>query len=215
VDDSPTIIFDLDGTLVDSLQDITDALNTALIGLHRSSAGREQVRCWVGDGLRTLCRRAWPQADEAQVTRLMKSAEDHYRRGCVRTTRPYPNILKMLELLTKRGGRLAVLSNKPHELTLRVLQRLDMTRFFAEIRGATSEEKRKPSPSIALEMSNRMGACPRGVLFVGDSLVDIETARNASMRAVAVTWGFRSREELAAARPDVLVDEPLALLDLA
>jgi len=214
VKDTATIIFDLDGTLVDSLRDITAALNSALAEVNRPLADREQVRRWVGDGLRTLCRRAWPDADDRALARLLEAAERHYRRTCVQTTRPYPNILKMLDLLMDRGGRLAVLSNKPHELTMEVLERLSMARFFMEIRGAGAEEHRKPSPTIALHLASRMGARPAQVFFVGDSLVDIQTARNASMRAVAVTWGFRPREELAAAGPDALIDEPAALVDL-
>src|SRR2546428_7471965 len=98
MDRANAFIFDLDGTLIDSLDDIADSLNRALHELGRPSAERESVREWVGDGLPMLCRRAWPEADEIAHSALVKSAAAHYRGHCLDRTRPYPNILQMLEL---------------------------------------------------------------------------------------------------------------------
>jgi phosphoglycolate phosphatase len=207
-------IFDLDGTLVDSLRDIADALNDALAELNQPRASLDEVRRWIGDGLTTLCRRASPTMDPDALHRLVELARTHYQEHCADHTRPYRNILQMLDLLTARGAPLAVLSNKPHALTKEVLQRLDMMRYFAVARGCDAEEERKPSPNAALEIAARLGVEPAAVFFVGDSPVDVLTARNAGMIAVAVTWGFRDRQELCAARPDYVADNPLEIPSL-
>ncbi len=202
-------IFDLDGTLVDSLDDITDALNGALAENHLVTAPADLVRGWVGDGLRTLCARAAPGVDSARLERVVRSAESHYKRAVVVKTREYPNILKMLDLLQSRGARMAVLSNKPHALTMEVVHRLKLDHFFTVVQGATSEETRKPSPLSALTISHGWGCDPSDVFFVGDSLIDIATATHSGMVSVAVSWGFVPREKLLAAGPNFLVDDPL------
>lgn len=210
-----SFIFDLDGTLVDSLQDITDALNAALRDLNRAPASADQVRSWVGDGLTMLCRRALGGTSDPDLPRLVERASEQYQAHCVVHTRPYPNILKMLELLIAQGSPLAVLSNKPHAMTVEVIRVLKMDRYFVEVRGATSDEDRKPSPLAALELARRLERKPGDVFLVGDSLVDIETARRAGMKSVAVTWGFQGREFLAAERPDFLIDDPMKIFFLA
>lgn len=204
-------IFDLDGTLVDSLRDIADALNGALAELNQPRASMEEVRRWIGDGLPTLCRRALPTTDPHTLQRLVDLARTHYREHCTDHTQPYHNILQILDLLTARGTPLAVLSNKPDELTARVIEQLDMARYFAVVRGCVMEEERKPSPNVARKIAAQLGVQPAAVFLVGDSPVDILTARNAGMIAVAVTWGFRDREELRAAHPDLLADNPLEI----
>lgn len=207
-------IFDLDGTLVDSLQDISNALNSALRDLDLPQVDRDSVRQWVGDGLPTLCRRAQPRADKTVHERLIEHASNHYRRHCVRHTRPYPNILKTLDLLRGRGHKLAVVSNKPHELVEQTLRELRMTQFFDEVRGYLHERDKKPSPTVALQIATIFGCAPERVCFVGDSPIDIRTARNAGMIAMAVTWGFREIEELEAERPDYLVHSPDEIIEL-
>jgi phosphoglycolate phosphatase len=209
-----TFIFDLDGTLVDSLHDIAAALNAALQEQHLPTAAPEQVKLWVGDGLRTLCRRACGTRVPSAFESLLSSAMAHYERRAVVETRPYPNILKMLSLLSDRGAPMSVLSNKPHDLTRQVISRLKLGQFFCEIEGLTDEAHRKPSPATALRIARRIGAHPADVMLVGDSVVDIQTARNAGMMAAAVAWGFRPEAELLAAGPDYLVHDPLEIVRL-
>jgi phosphoglycolate phosphatase len=204
-------IFDLDGTLVDSLQDISAALNAALAHLKQPPASGQQVRSWVGDGLPTLCARAAPGADPPTLQRLVQTAKQHYRLHCTDHTRLYPKVLQMLNLLKVRQMPIALLSNKPHQLTVQVVRQLGLGHYFREVRGCLDEQQRKPSPSLVLQIARRLGIKPHAVIVVGDSVVDIRTARNAGMIAVAVTWGFRSRAELAAAKPDFLVDDPLEI----
>jgi len=209
------VIFDLDGTLVDSLRDITDALNAALTELGRPTVTQQEVRSWVGGGLPLLCRHALPADGISLVDELVQRTRGWYLSNPVRYTRPYPNILRMLELLQAGRVPMAVLSNKPHDLTVRIVAELCMAHYFAEVAGCQVDDEKKPQPKGALRLARVLGADPATVLFVGDSAVDIETARNAGMRAVAVTWGFRDRDELVTASPDFLVNEPLEIASLA
>ncbi len=209
------IIFDLDGTLVDSLQDITDALNHALDLLGCRCVDTALVRQWVGDGLPMLCRRAMAHAgDPAEGDKLLEGARTAYESRCTRTTCCFPNILQMLDLLQSASIPLAVLSNKPQPFVDRVLDALALTPRFVSARGYLDEQDKKPSPRQAVALANSMGVSPANTYFVGDSVVDIQTARNAEMKAVAVTWGFREESELQAAQPDFLLDDPLDLIPL-
>jgi len=207
------LIFDLDGTLIDSLDDIAAALNRALREVGRAPAPRDSVRRWIGDGLPTLCRRAWPDASNEDTTRFVERVSIAYRADCATHTRPYPNMLQMLELLQSRGVPMAVLTNKPHDLTLAILAAVDLAKFFNPVRGYQRESEKKPSPAVALSVASEWKIEPREIAVVGDSDVDIRTARNAGMRAIAVTWGLRDRAELVDAGPDDMVDEPLAIIE--
>ncbi|MCZ6698002.1 MAG: HAD-IA family hydrolase [Planctomycetota bacterium] len=207
-------IFDLDGTLVDSLRDIATALNSALDDLNLPRVDLRSVRDWVGDGLPALCRRAQPRADETTVKRLVECAARHYRNHCVDHTRPYPNILAMLKLLRSKGLPLAVISNKPHDLVELTLRGLGLIQYFEEVRGFVDEREKKPCPKHAIQVASNFECAPRLVCLIGDSPVDIRTARNAGMIAVAVAWGFRKIGELEAERPDFLVHSPDEIISL-
>ena len=212
--DARAFIFDLDGTLIDSLEDIAGALNAALAALARAPAPVEQVGRWVGDGVTVLCQRALPDGDPSTLSRLAQMMRAAYQAHYLDHTRPYPNILPMLKLLIARGSPCAVLSNKPHDMSVQIVERLGLRGYFEDVRGCTHDEERKPSPAAALELARRLGVVPASIFFVGDSPVDILTARNAGMIAVSVTWGLRPKEELQAAGPDFVVDDPLQLPDL-
>ena len=211
---SNAFIFDLDGTLVDSLRDITNALNRALGELEQSPVTTDEVQRWAGDGLPTLCQRALPRAGAETLDTFVRLAKEQYHRHCVDRTRPYPKVLQMLKLLRDRCEPMGVLSNKPHALVVEIVDRLDLSRFFAEVRGHRSEEDRKPSPRGALEIARLLDVAPHDVFVVGDSVVDIHTARNARMAAVAVAWGFQSPTQLLAAKPDFLVQDPMDIPEL-
>jgi phosphoglycolate phosphatase len=211
---SHAFIFDLDGTLIDSLQDITNALNAALEELHRAPADAAMVRSWIGDGLLTLCRRAVGEDDPALVATLVQLSGKRYQAHCVEQTMPYPKVLKMLDLLRARNAPMAVLSNKPHAVTVQIVRALGMDGYFADVRGCAVEEDKKPSPKNALAIASALSVDPQRVFMVGDSPMDVKTARHAGMTAVAVTWGFRDRSELEAARPDFFVDDPTEIPDL-
>lgn len=209
------MIFDLDGTLVDSLQGIAASLNHALalsgLPVHAHAA----VRGFIGNGVQILIRRASPaDADEALLDRVERDFKAHYDLGWQAGTIIYPGITDLLESLQSRGHPLAVLSNKPHPFTVAMVSELFPSIRFAAVLGQRPGIPHKPSPAGALEISAALGLSPAECSIIGDSTMDIETARNAGMRAIAVTWGFHDRERLLAAGADQLANEPGELLDL-
>ncbi len=208
-------IFDLDGTLVDSLQDITTALCAGLAAIGKRAVTPCDVQSWVGDGLPVLCRRAIPNEPEDVVIALAENVKNYYREHCVDETRPYPKVLQMLKLLQFRHAQMAVLSNKPHALVVQVVDQLNLDEYFSCVRGYRREEEKKPSPLGLIDIARELGCSPDATFFVGDSVVDIETARNAGMISVAVTWGFQPTKKLLAVNPDFVVDDPVQIPELA
>ncbi|HWL92288.1 MAG TPA: HAD-IA family hydrolase [Phycisphaerae bacterium] len=209
------ILFDLDGTLIDSLPDIVDALNRALAHLGLKRAAAREVRTWIGDGVRTLCQRALAQQNalEKLDDLVVRMTRAYATTPCART-RCFPNVLKMLDLLNEHQVATAVITNKPHDLALRVVAALELTRRIQVIRGYQTEADKKPAPIGALEVAEALECDPRDCAIVGDSIIDIATARNANMRAIAVIWGYQERSKLLAAGPDAVLDDPLEIKKL-
>lgn len=206
------VIFDLDGTLVDSLDDITNAINEALHNIGLPHVDSTRVRTWIGNGLPVLCQRAatFLEAPEC-ADDLIAEARRAYDVHCTRKTRLYPNMLKTLDLLKRSGVPMAVLSNKPDAFVNRIVMHLQLEDHFVAWRGYLTEQDKKPSPRIALKLAEQLRTAPQRVAFVGDSTVDIETAHNAHMPAIAVTWGFEDREKILQKNPEWAIDDPLEL----
>lgn len=208
------VIFDLDGTLVDSLGDISTAMNGALGDLGLPGHPPAAYRHFIGDGIEPLAQRALPpeRRDAASVGACVAKWRQRYVACLVEQTRPYPGISALLEALVARGLRLAVLSNKADDLTVRIVAALFPATPFAEVRGARDGVPKKPDPSAALAIAETLGVEPACCLYVGDTAIDLETARAASMVPVGVLWGFRPEQlrESGAAR---LLEQPAALLD--
>lgn len=210
------VIFDLDGTLVDSLDDIADALNHVLRELGREERDRATIERFVGDGARMLVRRALGDAREAVEDDALARFRDRYMAHLTERTRVYAGVPELLAALSRRGTPTAVLSNKPHDATVEVVRALLGDHPFAAVLGVRPGAERKPDPSGALELADALGLAPEDVLFVGDTPVDVRTAELAGMTPIAVLWGMRSREELEAAGAELFLSEPdelLALLD--
>lgn len=206
------VIFDLDGTLVDSLVDIARSLNHALTKLGQDAVDARFVRGWIGDGLPALCMRAAQYVgDESMAPALLTHARAAYETGVVANTRCFPNVLEMLDLLRIHGVPMAVLSNKPDALAQRVIDALSLRDYFTACVGYQSEADRKPSPVRALQLAEQMRVGPGRVMIVGDSVVDIATARNAGLIAGAVAWGFQDVPALLAAAPDYFFQDPLEI----
>ncbi len=209
------VIFDLDGTLVDSLDDIAAAMDHVLDGLELPRRSRAEYERFVGDGARMLVRRALGARVDLEDRALAAFRVRYFARMTVHT-RPYPGIEALLSELSARGVPTAVLSNKPHAATVALVRALVPSHRFVAVLGHRDGHERKPSPSSAFEIARAMGRPPRDVYFVGDTAVDLETARAAGMIAVGVLWGMRPRAELERAGAAHLVTEPqdlLALLD--
>jgi phosphoglycolate phosphatase len=194
-------ILDLDGTLLDTLDDLATSVNLALADVGRPPRTLEEIEGFVGEGVRLLLERAVaPHAELAAPA--LAAWWGHYDRHCLDRTRPFPGIP---ELLTRSGRRLAVHTNKPGREARHIFRALGLLDFFAGVVGG-DEAPRKPDPAGTLGLMRRLGARPEDTVFIGDSPTDVRTARNAGVTMVAVTWGFRPRAELRAAGAVHVVD---------
>jgi len=194
-------ILDLDGTLVDSLDDLHASVNHALARLGLPLRSREEVHGYVGEGARVLLARAIAPHDHL-LEPALAAWRPHYEAHCLDRTRPYPGIPA---LLAGAGRTLAVHTNKPGGMARKILDGLGLLPRFAVVLGG-DEAPRKPDPTGVREIMARAGAAPGETVFVGDSRVDVRTARAAGVSLVAVTWGLTSRADLVAEGATVLVD---------
>jgi phosphoglycolate phosphatase len=195
-------VLDLDGTLVDSLDDLHASVNHALAALGLPPRSRDEVHGFVGEGARVLLARA-VAPHEHLLEPALAAWWPHYEAHCLDRTRAYPGIPALLE---GAGRVLVVHTNKPGRLARKILDGLGLLPRLAAVLGG-DEAPRKPDPTGVRELMARAGAAPRDTVFVGDSRVDVRTARAAGVAVVAVTWGFGARAELAAEGATVIVDQ--------
>jgi len=208
------VLFDLDGTLVDSAPDIAAALNAALAELGQPTHPLPVVTSYVGDGAAKLVERAVGPAPEVDQDLLLARFKAQYAANVCVNTRVYPGITDALDAFHAAGTPLAVVTNKPGDLARALLRALKIEGRFAEVLGDGDGYPRKPSPEIALAVCARHGVAPGDALLVGDGLPDVRLGRAAGCRVAAVTWGYARRDDLAAERPDWLVDAPRELFRL-
>ena len=211
------VIFDLDGTLLDTIEDLTDSMNAALARMGFPAKTVEECKALVGDGLATFIRRSLPPScagDLEAARKLREGVRAEYRLRNASKTRPYPGIPEMLEALIQRRVPLAVLSNKPHDSTLEVVSKYFPNIAFACVFGARDDVQVKPDPAGALEIARRLDVPPGEVLYVGDTNTDMQTAAAAKMFGVGVLWGFRTADELLRNGARILISNPAELLDL-
>jgi phosphoglycolate phosphatase len=206
------IFFDLDGTLVDTLDDLTEAMNQALAGLGQPIRSKDECRQMIGEGLSVFARMALPDHAGHLQDALLRRMKAVYAEICLNQTRPYPGIREVLSVCREIGIRPAVISNKGHILTVRITEHYFGTSTFDEILGQKDEMKCKPDPEPVLFLLKKMALEPQEVLYVGDSEVDILTAQNAGLDFIAVSWGFRSEEQLRQAGAEEIIQEPRELL---
>ena len=210
-------IFDLDGTLTDTLDSLTFSVNETLKEMGLSPITSEQCRMFVGNGARVLMEKALWESAKAGPERLDEAMEIYGRifdANCTYHVIPYEGILKLLEGMRARGICLAVLSNKPDRQTVHVVEEIFGKDTFQWIQGQKEGIPRKPDPYAALQIAGRFGAEPEESLYVGDSEVDIATGRAAGMKTIGVSWGFRGRDALAEAGAVHVVDSPEEILNL-
>jgi len=205
------VIFDLDGTLADSLRDLGEAMNRALAGFGLPTHPIDAYRQFVGEGVDVMVRRAAPNATVG-YQQIADSYRAHYGTLDHQWTRPYPGIADLLDELTKRGVKLAVLSNKRDDFTRDLVTKQFGRWRFADVRGEREGVPRKPDPTAAFELALALNVLPANIVFVGDTGIDMMTGRNAGMTPVGCLWGFRGREELLAAGAKRLIAHPLELL---
>ncbi len=211
----PFLIFDLDGTLVDSLRGIADTLNRTLDAHGLPGHSDASVRSFIGNGLRNLIARAVPQGtDPALIDSLLALYRKDYDLTWKQGTTPYPGIPRMLDELWREGFTMAVCSNKLHDFTVTMVHGMFPNIHFAQILGQRDGMPHKPDPAGALQLAAAMGGTPENCVVIGDSTMDIETAANAGMRSIAVSWGYHDGDRLRAAGPGHLINTPAELRPL-
>lgn len=207
------VLFDLDGTLLDTLGDITAASNDILARFGRAPCTEEEMRTFIGNGARNQLRRAWKgEVTEQQLEEALGLYRPYYA-DHLSHTRPYDGILPLLRRLRDGGFRVAVVTNKPQLPTERLCAGL-LGGLLDAVVGEEPTRAKKPAPDMVEEALRRLGAAREDCVYVGDSEVDIATARNAGMPCYSCTWGYRSRAELLAAGAEILTDTPEELGDL-
>lgn len=209
------IIFDLDGTLVDSLHDISDAMNTVLESLNYPTHTYDTYQYFIGSGLRNLVSKALPATNNSddQIEICFECMINEYREICTLKTKPYEGILELLENLTSKNIKMAVFSNKADELTKKIASEI-FPNYFDTAVGLSTEELKKPNPFEAVEISKNWNLKPEEILFVGDSDIDMQTAVNANMFPVGVSWGYRTEEELKTSGAKLVINNASELIEI-
>jgi len=211
------VLFDLDGTLLDTLEDLADCMNDTLSRFGFPVHPTEKYKYFVGDGMENLVRRAVPETartDPATVSACLGMMRRLYGENWAKRSRPYDGVPELLDALRDRGLPLAVLSNKPDVFTRDMVGKLLPRWRFEAVFGERPPVPRKPHPGAALEIASLLRVEPRNFLYLGDTGTDMTTANAAGMYAVGVLWGFREAGELAAAGAKKLIRTPAELLDL-
>ena len=208
------IIFDLDGTLLNTIEDLTDSMNQVLSRFGFSGHDKEAYKYFVGDGIETLIRRALPanSLNEEMVSRCVAAMQEEYSRRWDKKTRPYPGIPALLDTLSQKGFLMAVLSNKPNDVSQMVVTKLLPKWSFKIILGARPSVPKKPDPAAALEIAETMHLAPDQFLYLGDTDTDMKTAVGAGMFPLGALWGFRTAQELMANGAKALIEKPLDVL---
>lgn len=208
------VIFDLDGTLVDTIEDLAAATNHALETMGFPTHPVSSYRFKVGNGVRKLIERAQPDADPETTDLLLKEFRTYYDEHCTDSSRPYPGIPELLRELTARGVKLAVATNKFQDVAQRIVAHFFPDTPFVAVLGNVPDRHTKPDPSVDFAVLNESPTPKANVFHVGDSAVDIETARRACVHSVGVTWGFRPQIELRRALADHIISSPEELLPI-
>ena len=209
-----TILFDMDGTVLDTLQDLWASTNAVLRELGHPERSLDDIRSYVGNGARNQIRRALPEGsgDDA-IDDALSRYRAYYAEHCRDHTKPYPGVVEALRRLKDAGKKLAVVSNKP-DAAVRLLSDEHFGALMDVAIGETPTLRRKPAPDTVDAALAALGAEKTGAVYVGDSEVDVATAQNAGLPLIAVSWGFRSRAALQAAGAVTIVDTPEELLAL-
>lgn len=209
------IIFDLDGTLLDTLKDIADSANEALRLSGYDVHPLDEYRFFVGNGVDHLVKMMLPKGTDAAVTaQVIRDFHQAYDRNYANQCQPYPGIMDLLKELNRRGVQLGVCSNKPDAFTQIMVKQYFSDIDFVAVTGQRQDLPRKPDAAMPRYILEKMKLTENDVWFVGDSNVDIMTAKNADIRSIGVSWGFRPIQELIDAGATVTVDHPAEILDL-
>jgi len=209
------VIFDLDGTLIDSIQDIAICMNLVLKKLGYEQHPEDDYQNFVGDGALTLVQNSMPiDCSKDIANEGLELFKEFYENGIHENSKVYTGIYNMLDALKDTDLKLTVLSNKPHKFTLEFIEYFFKDYPFVEVHGQKEDVPKKPHPKGAHNIAVALDLHPNEIIFVGDTPTDINTAKNASMVSIGVSWGYRSVEELKSANADYIAKDPAHLAQL-
>ena len=209
-------IFDLDGTLTDTLESLVFSVGETLKEMELPEITKDQCRAFVGNGARRLLEDSLEAAGDTGHTRIEEAMEIYGRifdANCTYCVKPYEGIMELLKELKERQIKTAVLSNKPHQQTVKVVREVIGDEFIDWAQGQQEDIARKPDPAGVYSILERFGVAKEECLYIGDSEVDIRTGNNAGLTTIGVTWGFRSREQLEEAGAVNMIDKAEGLLN--
>lgn len=207
-------VFDLDGTLVNTLHDLTDSVNYALNECGFPPLTEARVAAIVGHSVEFMCDHAVPQGHEDQAKKVLNLFMARYREHSLDRSHPYDGMIDAVKRIKAAGVTVAVASNKPHADTVKVVETLFPKDLFSLVLGRTDKFAIKPAPDALLFIMRFFGVTPEEAVCVGDSDVDVKFAHNAGMRCVSVDWGFRSAEEILAAGATCITSDPTKVPEL-
>lgn len=209
-----TVIFDLDGTLLDSIEDIASSMNKVLESLQLPTHKIEDYKHFVGGGVDILVENALNNQSKEIKDEVTKRFKIEYDGKLHSKTLPYDGIYELLDELKKLDINLAVLSNKPHEFTVSYVNHFFKNYNFKEIHGQKKDVPKKPDPKAALDIVKCLDSSCENTYFIGDTKIDMQTAKSANMKAIGVLWGFRDEKELRENGADFIVKEPLEIINI-
>jgi Predicted phosphatases len=206
-------LFDLDGTLLDTLDDLADSMNAVLASFSMPPHPSAPYRYYVGDGMENLASRAAPEGtDDVTIKKMAAKMGEIYKANWDKKTSIYPGIVELLDNLENRGVQLAVLSNKPDLFTQLMIKHYFGESRFCKVFGAREGVAKKPDPVAALEIADALSIAPADFLYFGDTNTDMQTGVAAGMFTIGVTWGFRPRKELEDSGAMAIINHPLEAL---
>lgn len=210
-------IFDLDGTLTDSVESIAYSANRAISEFGFEPNPVEAYKQFAGDGADKMLERSLIAAGDSNleyIGQVKQKYREFFEKDCMYKVKPYDGIVELLEILKEKNIKIAVLSNKPHNRVVDVIEALFGKDYFDILMGQSKHIKRKPSPDGALIIADELGLLTSECIYIGDTNTDMITGKSANMFTVGVTWGFRDRQELEENHADHIIDSPLQLLEI-
>lgn len=209
-----TIIFDLDGTLLNTLEDLKDSVNFALEKFGYSDKTLSEVRSFVGNGAAHLIELCIPNGiNNPNFKKCLELFKQHYAENMQNKTKPYDGIISMLEELNKRGYKMAIVSNK-FDMAVKHLNKIYFNKFINVAIGERENIKRKPAPDTVLQALKELNSIKEEAIYVGDSDVDIKTANNTGIDCISVSWGFKSKQFLQECHATNIIDKPDEILEI-
>lgn len=209
-----TLLFDLDGTLLDTSADLAESVNYALDEFGYDKKNLLQIISYLGNGIENLIRLSLPDGADTDIKEILSVFREYYFENIAVHTKPYNHIIEVLEHFKKKGYKIAIISNKFDDGVQKLCDKFDLYDYILSAIGENSHLRRKPAPDMIDYTLSKIGSVPSKSIYIGDSEVDIKTASNSHMKCIAVTWGFRGKDDIAKLSPDYIADTPKDIIEI-